>query len=268
MYISLIVNIRPSLIYVHGFQLLLLLPKLIAITAFVYTNRNLQHLKRSSYRLIIIAEAAKVAYANKTRACITSKKLGSRDFWQIANSVFRKVNLIYLYLTDLWCFHLHLKQNWSLKSFLRTLNLMIQTDISLPAFLFRTNLKICNISVFSKFVKNGVTNLDSLNAPDPHFILVLVLRKCELQLSYVLAELFNMHLKESCYKDCWKILSLVPVCKNCAAKKYLCLLFMVSKIYEKLVNNKLFDHLEKYFLLYKLKSCGISVRVFGFVFSH
>ena len=35
-------------------------------------------------------EAAKVAYANKTKESITSQKLGSRDFWQIANSVLNK----------------------------------------------------------------------------------------------------------------------------------------------------------------------------------
>ena len=30
------------------------------------------------------------AYANKTKESITSQKLGSRDFWQIANSVLNK----------------------------------------------------------------------------------------------------------------------------------------------------------------------------------
>ena len=34
-----------------------------------------------------VAEAAKPAYANKTKDSITSQKLGSRDFWPIPNSV-------------------------------------------------------------------------------------------------------------------------------------------------------------------------------------
>ena len=34
-----------------------------------------------------VLEAAKLAYANKTKESITSQKLGSRDFWRIANSV-------------------------------------------------------------------------------------------------------------------------------------------------------------------------------------
>ena len=37
-----------------------------------------------------VLEAAKLAYANKTKESITSQKLGSHDFWQIANSVLNK----------------------------------------------------------------------------------------------------------------------------------------------------------------------------------
>ena len=35
-------------------------------------------------------EAAKLTYANKTKESITSQKLGSGDFWQIANGVLNK----------------------------------------------------------------------------------------------------------------------------------------------------------------------------------
>ena len=45
---------------------------------------------------------------------------------------------------------------------------------------------------------------------------MVVLRKCEPKLSYVLAESFNMSLKESCFPDHWKVLSLVPLFKNVA----------------------------------------------------
>ena len=37
-----------------------------------------------------VLEAAKLPYANKTKESITSQKLGSRDFWRIANSVLNK----------------------------------------------------------------------------------------------------------------------------------------------------------------------------------
>ena len=35
-------------------------------------------------------EAAKLAYANKTKVSITSQKLDSREFWRIANLVLNK----------------------------------------------------------------------------------------------------------------------------------------------------------------------------------
>ena len=37
-----------------------------------------------------VLEAAKLAYASKTKESITSQKLGSHDFWQTANSVLNK----------------------------------------------------------------------------------------------------------------------------------------------------------------------------------
>ena len=52
-----------------------------------------------------------------------------------------------------------------------------------------------------------------------------------------------MYLKESCFPDCWKVLSVVPVFKNFGersiAKNYhsVSLLSVVSKVFEELVNN-------------------------------
>ena len=46
--------------------------------------------RQASNRCKRVLEAAKFAYANKTKESITSKKLGSRDFFQIANSVLNK----------------------------------------------------------------------------------------------------------------------------------------------------------------------------------
>ena len=37
-----------------------------------------------------VLQAAKLTYANKTKESITSQKLGSQDFWQIANSILKK----------------------------------------------------------------------------------------------------------------------------------------------------------------------------------
>ena len=60
-----------------------------------------------------------------------------------------------------------------------------------------------------------------------------------------------MCLKESCFPDCWKVSSVIPVFSNfgekSTSKNYrpVSLLFVVSKVFEKLVNNRIVDHLEK-----------------------
>ena len=100
-------------------------------------------------------------------------------------------------------------------------------------------------------VKKVITNLDSSKASGPDCIPVVVLKNCEPELSYVLPKLFNKCLKESCFPDCWKVSSVVPVFKNVGerstAKNYrpVSLLSVVSKVFEKLVNNRIVDHLEK-----------------------
>ena len=101
-------------------------------------------------------------------------------------------------------------------------------------------------------VKKVITNLDSSKASGPDCIPVVVLKNCDPELSYILAKLFNKCLKESCFPDCWKVSSVVPVFKNVGerstAKNYrpVSLLSVVSKVFEKLVNNTIVDHLEKF----------------------
>ena len=63
-------------------------------------------------------------------------------------------------------------------------------------------------------VKKVITNLDSSKTSGPDCILVVVLKNCEPELSYVLAELFNMCLKESCFPDCCSVSLVVPIFKN------------------------------------------------------
>ena len=64
-----------------------------------------------------------------------------------------------------------------------------------------------------------------------------------------------MCLTKSCFPDWWKVSSVVPVFKNVGerstAKKYclVSLLSVVSKVFEKLVDNRIVDHLEKCSLL-------------------
>ena len=94
-------------------------------------------------------------------------------------------------------------------------------------------------------------NLDFSKASRPDCIPVVVLKNCEPELSYILAELFNKCLKESFFPDCSKVSSVVAVFKNVwersTAKNYrpVSLLSVVSKVFEKLVNNRIVDHLDK-----------------------
>ena len=125
------------------------------------------------------------------------------------------------------------------------------SGLSLPIFPSRTNLKLHNISVTPKMVKKVIKNLDLSKASGPDCIPVVVLKNCEPELSYILAELFSKFLKESSFPDCWKVSSVVPVFKNAGesstAKNYcpVSLLSVVSKVFEKLVNKRIVDHLEK-----------------------
>ena len=69
------------------------------------------------------------------------------------------------------------------------------SGISLPLFPSRTNLKLHNISVTPKMVKKVIMNLDLSKASGPDCIPVVALKNCELELSYIIAELFNKCIK-------------------------------------------------------------------------
>ena len=62
---------------------------------------------------------------------------------------------------------------------------------------------------------------------------MVFLKKCESELSYIQAEVFDMCLKESCFPDCWKVLSLGSVFKNVGQMS------LVIKVIEKLVDKAL-----------------------------
>ena len=65
-------------------------------------------------------------------------------------------------------------------------------------------------------------------------------------------------MSESCFPECWKVKLVVSVLKNdwekSTAKNYhpLSLFSVVSKIFEKLVNNSIVDHLKKCGLFFVL----------------
>ena len=80
-------------------------------------------------------------------------------------------------------------------------------------------------------------NLDSSKVSGPDCVPVVVLKNCEPEHSYILAELSNMFLKESRFPDCWKVSSVVHTFKNVrersTAKNYrpVSVLSLVSKVF-------------------------------------
>ena len=100
-------------------------------------------------------------------------------------------------------------------------------------------------------VKKVITNLDLSKASGPSLILVVGLKKChQPALSNTPAKLFSKCLKESCFPDCWKVLLVAPVFNNVEERSTtknsypVSFLSVVSKVFEKLVNNRIVDHLD------------------------
>ena len=114
-----------------------------------------------------------------------------------------------------------------------------------------TNLKLRNISITSKMAKKVITNLDSSKVSGSDYIPVVVLKNCDPELSYQLAELFNVRLQESYLLNFWMVSLMILVFKNVGerstAKNYhqVSLHSVISKVFEQFVNNRIVDQLEK-----------------------
>ena len=188
-----------------------------------------------------VLQAAKLAYANKTKEYINSQKLGSRDFRRIATSVLNKhkspIPPLFNSLEVLSS--ASDKAKLFAENFSKSSNLE-DSGFSLPVFHSRTNLKLHNTSVTPKMVKKVIMSLDLLKASGPACIPVVVVKNCEPELSFTLAELFNKCLQESCFPGCWKVSSVVSVFKNVGerstTKNYgpVSLPSVVTKVFEKL----------------------------------
>ena len=163
---------------------------------------------------------------------ITSQKLGSWDFCGTANSVLNKDKSAIpplfngLEVLPSACDKARLfAENVSNNSTIDDSdisspvspsrnNLKLYISIPPPVSLSITTLKLHNISVFPTMVRKVMTNLDLTKAFGPDCIPLVVLNNYEPELSYILAELLNKYLKDSCYPDCCKISFVVPVVKN------------------------------------------------------
>ena len=130
-------NIRSSLIHLHGFQLLVLLPYFTDLYQKDKSFDSKVKFRQASICCKRVLEAAKLACANKTNNSITSQNLGSCDFWQIANSVLNKgksaIPLLFSGLEVLPSAS-DKAQNCLLKTLLKTLILMTQISTCFPFY--------------------------------------------------------------------------------------------------------------------------------------
>ena len=111
------------------------------------SDSNVQFRQASNHCKRVL-EAAKLAYANKTKESIPSQKLGSPDFWRIANSVLNKGKSAIPPLFN--GPEMLSSASDKAKSFAENFSLNSNLDhsgISLSVFPSRTNLKLHNISV-------------------------------------------------------------------------------------------------------------------------
>ena len=98
MYTSLTINIRSSLIHLHGFQVLLVLPLLLEITFFIFINRvNLLWLRPRSDSLVITAKRLlkllKLLMLIKQRSLSPPRNLVLLTFYNLI-AFWRKINLL------------------------------------------------------------------------------------------------------------------------------------------------------------------------------
>ena len=109
-----------------------------------------------------VLEAAKLAYATKTKESITFQKLESRDFRRIANSVLNKGKSAIppLFNGPGVLSSASDKAKLFANNFSKNSNLA-DSRISFAIFPSRTNLKLHNISITPKMVIKVITNLDS-----------------------------------------------------------------------------------------------------------
>ena len=106
-----------------------------------------------------------------------------------------------------------------------------------------TNLKLRNSLATPILVIKVIISLDLSQ--------VVVLKKYKHEISHILAEHLNMCMKDSCFSDYWNPSSMVTVFNNfeyrsVARKNHsVSLRYVLSTVFEKLVNNKVVNHHEK-----------------------
>ena len=94
----------------------------------------------------------------------------------------------------------------------------------------------------------------------PDCIPLVILKNCEPELSYNLAELFNKCIKESCFPDSWKVSSVVHVFKNVFLNKIVEHREKCGLISDSCMVLGLLDQLQIFWQLYLIELLGLLNR--------
>ena len=217
---------------------------------------NWQNFISARNRCKAVLNKAKSNYSKLTRSKIESQKLGSRDFWKIFNSSYRKgrstVPPLFVgaqVLTSSQDKAEVFGQSFSTNCSLSSLNHPI------PNFPPRCSDTVSDIRVTPHSVARIISSLRNSIASGPDHIPVIVLKMCSPELSPVLSKLFNKCLSESSFPICWKCASVVPIFKNSGERSQpgnyrpISLLPIISKIFESVIKSVIVNHLESQNLL-------------------
>ena len=126
-----------------------------------------------------VFEAVKLAYANKTKNLLLPRNLALATFGKSGIlPLFHGFVVLSSSSDQAQLFAKNLSENSNLDD----------SGIFFPAFSSRINVELQNIHATPKLVKKIITNPESSKASSPDCIPVVVLKKCEPELSHILAE--------------------------------------------------------------------------------
>ena len=203
----------------------------------------------------ILAEA-KDNYAASIRQSILSQRLGSKDFWRIANNVMNRgtSSIPPLFNGPEVLTSSKDKANVLAERF--AANSTIQEgEHTLPCFPLRTECVVPKPIITPKNITTIIHSLDSSKATGPDGIPIVVLKHCCPEIAPILSKLFNLCWSESTFPACWKTASVVPIPKKDGVKsdpktyRPISLLPIISKIFEHLLSKVIISHLEDHNLL-------------------
>ncbi len=133
------------------------------------------------------------------------------------------------------------------------------TNVALPEFRPKTNIKLENVSVTEKEITDIITNLNVHKASGPDEISHRMLKESSNTICRPLSLLFNRSLQEGVYPDKWKCANVMPLFKKGDRDqpynyRPISLISCIGKVMERLVFKYIYNHLYSNNLIYRQHS--------------